>query len=116
MGSLALAAGNQGYLGVKTFDEDEARHRRELANVLNNVLQGKLNNTGTMTLTANAASTTLTDPRIGANSTVLVMATTSNAAGALSGLYFDTFGDGSCVAHHANDAQTDKTFRYAVLG
>jgi hypothetical protein len=60
MGSLATAAG-KGYLGVPTFDDDEARHRRQLAIVANNLLAGKMNNTGTLTVTANAATTTLTD-------------------------------------------------------
>lgn len=115
MGSLATAAG-MGFPAVSPFDDDEARHRREIASVLNNVVQGKLNNVGTLTLTANAASTTLTDARIGAKSTVLLMPTTANAAGALTTTYFDTFSDGSCTVHHANNAQADKTFRYAVVG
>lgn len=115
MGSLSEAAGT-GYLGVVTSNEDVPSYLRQIASVLNNVLQGKLNCTGTLTLTANAASTTLTDARVGANSVVATMATTANAAAALGGLYFDTFLDGSCVAHHANDANIDKTFRYAIFG
>lgn len=115
MGSLATASGRI-YRGVSPFNDDEAAHRRDLADVLNNVLQGKLNNTGTLTLTAGAASTTISDPRIGANSVVLMMAKTSNAAAALATTYFDTFADGSCVVHHANNAQTDRNFTYAVIG
>lgn len=115
MGSLATASGD-GFPGVSPFDDDEARHRRQLAIVVNNVLAGKTNNTGTFTVTANAATTTITDSRIGARSVLLPMATTANAAAAIGGLYFDTFGDGSCVAHHANNAQTDRIFRYAVVG
>ena len=115
MGSLATAAG-KGYLGVPTFSDDEAAHRRQMAIAINNLLIGKSNNTAMLTLTANAATTTLTDSRIGANSTILLMATTANAAGALATTYFDTFADGSCVVHHANNAQADKTFNYAVVG
>lgn len=115
MGSLALATG-KGFLSVEPYNDDEKAHRRALAIVLNNAMQGKLNNTGTLTLTANAASTTLTDARIGANSTILLMATTANAAGALATTYFSGFVDGSCTVNHANNAQVDRTFRYAVIG
>lgn len=115
MGSLAIASGRI-YRGVSPFNDDEAAHRRELAEVLNGAMQGKLNNTGTLTLTANAATTTLSDPRIGAKSAVLLMPTTANAAAAIAGTYTDTFADGSCTVHHANNAQADKTFTYAVFG
>lgn len=115
MGSLALATG-AGYPGVKPFDEDEARHRREIAGVLNNALQGKLNNTGSLTLAAGAATTTLTDKRIGANSVILIMPTTAHAAAELATLYFTAFVKGSCTVNHANNAQVDRTFKYAVLG
>lgn len=115
MGSLALASTRM-YLGVSPDNADERAHRREIAGVLNNVLQGKLNNTGTLTITANAASTTLTDPRIGANSAVLLMPRTANAAAALASTYFTTFADGSCVVNHANNAQADRTFTYVVIG
>jgi hypothetical protein len=115
MGSLATAAG-KGYLGVPTFDDDEGRHRRQLAIVVNNLLAGKMNNTGTLTITANAATTTLTDSRIGANSVILLMPTTANAAAALANVYFTAFGDGSCTVNHANNAQVDRTFRFAVIG
>lgn len=115
MGSLSTAAG-KGYLGVAPFDDDEARHRRQLAVVLNNMLQGKTNNTGTLTVTANAATTTLTDSRIGATSVILLMPTTANAATALANVYFTTFADGSCTVNHANNAQVDRIFRYAVIG
>ena len=115
MGSLAQASGRR-YSGVETDNEDQTAWLTKIANVLNNVLAGKLNNNGTITLTANAASTTLTDSRIGANSTISIMPTTAHAAAALATTYFDTFADGSCVIHHTNDAQVDKTFGYTIIG
>lgn len=115
MGSLATAAG-KGYPGVATYDDDEVRHRRQIAIVVNNVLSGKTNNTGTLTVTANAGTTTLTDSRIGANSVILLMPTTANAAAALANVYFTAFVDSSCTVNHANNAQTDRIFRYAVIG
>lgn len=91
-------------------------HLARLADAINNMLRGKLNNGGEVTLTANSATTTLTDIRIGSESVVLMQPTTANAAGALSGLYFGTPGNGTVTINHANDANTDKTFRYAVIG
>lgn len=113
MGSLATVGG---YPGVAPFDDDEARHRISLAIAVNNLNAGKMNNTGTLTVAANVATTTLSDARIGANSTILLMATTANAAAALANVYFDTFVKGSCTVHHANNAQTDRVFKYAVIG
>lgn len=115
MGSLATAAG-KGFPGVATFDDDEARHRRQIAIVLNNVLQGRTNNTGTLTITANVATTTLNDSRIGPNSAIVLMPTTANAAAALTNIYFTGFGDSTCTVNHANNAQTDRVFNYAVIG
>src|ERR1700704_1154729 len=88
MGSLATTGG---YPGVAPFDEDDAKHRRQLAVVANNLLLGKSNNTGTLTLMANVATTTLTDSRIGANSTILLHPTTANAAAAMATTYFSAF-------------------------
>jgi hypothetical protein len=115
MGSLATATG-AGFPAVAPYDDDEKAHRRAICVVLNNAMQGKLNNTGTFTITANVATTTLTDARIGSNSAVLLMATTANAAGALATTYFSSFANGSCTVNHANNAQVDRTFRYAVVG
>ncbi|HEU5115647.1 MAG TPA: hypothetical protein VFT74_03140, partial [Isosphaeraceae bacterium] len=82
---------------------------RRIATTLNTVISGKLNVTTDVTLTANADSTTLTDARIGFDSAVIpAMPTTANAAAELGagGLYVNTLLKGSCVIHHANNAQT----------
>jgi hypothetical protein len=115
MGSLATAAG-RGFPGVTVESSDEALQRRQIVEVVNNLLRGKMNVVSTLTLTANAATTTLTDSRIGPNSAILLMAQTANAAGALATTYFTAFADGSCTVNHANNAQVDKTFSYAVIG
>lgn len=69
--------------------------------------------TGSVTLTANSATTTLTDPRIGINSAVLLIPTTANAAAEAPYIAVTA---GSCTINHANNAQTDRTFRYAIVG
>ena len=110
MGSLAQASTRR-YNAI-TNPDDPA----QVANVVNNILTGKMNNTSVVTLTANAATTTLTDSRIGSNSVICLMPTTANAAAALATTYFNTFADGSCVINHANNAQVDKTFSLTITG
>lgn len=73
-----------------------------------NVFQG--------TLRANQATSSFTHPEIGVGSVVLAMPTTANAAGALSGLYQSTTVNGRVTFTHASNAQTDKTFRFAIFG
>jgi hypothetical protein len=84
--------------------------------VLNNAVSGKLNVVGDLTLAVNAATTTLADPAITRASFIGLMPMTANAADALATLHFDPTGSGSVVVHHANNAQTDRAFRYFVIG
>lgn len=95
---------------------DIPEHLRKIVTAVNNILRGKTNNTGSLTLTANAASTALSDDRIGINSVILLQPTTSNAAAALATTYIGTPGDKTVTITHANNAQTDKTFLYVVVG
>jgi hypothetical protein len=84
--------------------------------VLNNAMSGKLNVAGELVLTAGAATTTLDDPLITRASCVSLMPMTANAASALATLYFDPTGSGSVIIRHANNGQTDRRFRYAIMG
>lgn len=101
---------------VPTRWADEQDHRTRLARALNQVLQGKTNNFGSVTLTANAATTTINDDRIGISSLILLQPTTANAAGALATTYPGTPGDKTVTLNHANAATVDRTFKYAVIG
>ncbi len=110
---------NPGFQPVPEFLIDDKEHRRQIARRLNLVLQGKLNAALDVTLTANAASTTIEDPRIGYTSTVVpAMARTAQAAAELASgnLYVDTLISGSCVVHHSNNAQTDRVIRFLIIG
>ena len=54
---------------------------REISEVVNNLVEGKSNNTGEITLAGSSATTTtINDERIGFNSVILLMPTTSSAA------------------------------------
>lgn len=84
--------------------------------IQNNAISGKLNVVGELTLAPSAATTMLSDPLITRASCVSLMPLTANAAAALSTLYFDPTDSGAVIMRHANNAQTDRTFRYIVMG
>ena len=89
---------------------------REIAEVLNNTVGGKLNSTGDFTVTANAGTTTVTDPRASKESVILFSPTTSNAATEVNHLYVSTKNNGSFVVGHRNNAQSDRDFDYVIIG
>ncbi len=97
---------------------DPTEHRRKLADAINQVLQGKLLSTGTVTLTANQATTTLNDQRIGTDSYINFMPTTANAAAeqGAGGFYVSARDKETATLTHANNAQTDRTFVYLIIG
>jgi len=106
---------NETMAGVRTW-------ARQISTVVNNVLRGKLNAVGgtAFTLTANAGSTTLTDARLSIDSAVLFDPLTANAAAELAAGNMHVSAanrmNGSWTVAHANNAQTDRSFRYVILG
>ena len=89
---------------------------REISEVTNGVLNGKTNNTGSVTLNASSATTTtIYDERIGYNSVILLMPTTANAASVLSTTYIGTTNKGNAVITHTANTITDKTYRYLIV-
>lgn len=95
---------------------DTGQHLRLVSTSLNNTINGKLNSTGSITLTASATSTTLTDARIGGNSVILFMPTTANARTALSSLYVSARANGSATLTHASSTNADQNLSYCVIG
>ena len=75
-----------------------------------------INSIESVTLTANAAETTLTDRRIGPDSFIGWMPTTLNAARALHGLLVTSRGKQTATISHENNSLADRTFQYVVLG
>lgn len=83
--------------------------------VLSLAMTGKLNVLGSVTLTANSATTTLTDDLIDDSSAIFLAPRTANAKA--EGIpYYDNPTAGSVVLNHANNAQTDRTYDYGVIG
>ena len=107
---------NRGYDGVPETMTDEKEHRRRLARLGNNLLQGKTNNVIQVTLAANVTTTTVTDKRIGAYTGLFFSPLTADAASALSGLYVSAQQNGSATLTHANTASVDRTFNVLLVG
>ena len=86
--------------------------------ILNEVLRGRNNAVGTVTLTASAATTTVTNNLMAPDMGVWFVPTTANASAEIGAgtMYLSTRDTGSFVITHANNAQTDRTFVYVVLG
>ena len=99
---------------------DPDHHRRQIARAANSAIAGKTNNLGEVTLTANAASTVIVDARLSFFSVIVFDPLTANAAAEIANgtLYVTEAnrGIGSWTVTHANDANADKSFRYAILG
>jgi hypothetical protein len=96
---------------------DGAEHRRKIANAANNALEGRTNNGGTVTLTANQATTVVSDNRAGDDSVIVFMPTTASAATEVGagGMYVSARGDSTFTITHANNATADRDFTYAII-
>jgi len=89
---------------------------RRLADAINAALQGRIESRGSVTLTAGATTTTVDHPLAHAESVILLMPTTANAAAALANVYVSARASRTFTLTHANNAQVDRTFEFMVLG
>lgn len=92
----------------------------KLTRAVNDVMHGHTNTGGLVTLDASVATTTVIDDRISVDSTLVLVPTTANAAAELGAgtLYISETGrvNGSIEITHANNAQTDRTYRVVIIG
>lgn len=86
------------------------------AESINGLIAGKLDVTGEVTLTAGVASTVVEDNQFESNMVPVLIPTTANAATALATTYLSARDKGSFTLTHANNAETDRTYRYVRLG
>lgn len=90
--------------------------------VVPGIMQGHTNNTGTITLTANAGSTvvSLAKGRLGPYTQVIFTPTTANAATEFGAgtLYVSSrnVDNAQFTITHTNTASTDKIFQYVLIG
>jgi hypothetical protein len=97
---------------VSTREKDLAK----FALAIQQLAAGRTNATGTVTLTANATTSTQTPINCAAGSCVFLFPTTANAATALATTYISAVANKSFTITHANNTQIDRTFFYVCLG
>jgi hypothetical protein len=88
---------------------------RSVAEIVNNLVEGKSNNTGDFSTTTTSTSTTLYDERIGYNSVILFTPMNDKAAAEMAKLYINSLHKGYAVIHHASNAHVCN-FKYIVVG
>lgn len=88
---------------------------RSVAEIVNNLVEGKSNNTGDFSTTQSATTTTLYNERIGYNSVILFTPMDDKAASEMAKLYVQTLNQGSAVIHHDSNAHVC-TFKYIIVG
>lgn len=101
---------------VPLTDSNDSQRRTLIATNLNEVIKGRQNNLGTVTLSAGVTTTTVTDTRIKLSMFIFLQAITANAAGAVANTYVSAVADGSFTLTHANTATMDRTFWYIFHG
>lgn len=89
---------------------------RQISEVVNNLMNGKSNNIGTVTLAQSSATTTLTDARIGVESVILFTPTSSHAASEMAHLYISAQTSGEATITHRNTGHSDLHFQYVIIG
>ena len=102
---------------ARVLDRNE-KDLSKITLVVNELASGRSNANGTFTLTASAASTTVTAANCGAGSHVNWSPLTANASAEVGNgtIYRSAIANGSFTLTHANNGQTDRTFSYSIQG
>jgi hypothetical protein len=87
---------------------------REVSEIVNNLVEGKSNNTGAFSTTVSTTTTTLNDERIGFNSVIAFMPLDHNSSQELKDIYFTNFAKGSCTVNHGSHAVA-RNYRYIIV-
>ena len=88
---------------------------RSVAEIVNNLVEGKSNNTGSFSTAVSTTTTTLSDERIGFNSVISFMPLDHLSSQELKDIYFDNFAQGSCTVHHGSHG-VSRNYRYIIVG
>ena len=104
-------------MSVNVVGRDE-KDLSKFAFAIQQLAEGRSNAVGSVTLTQNAGTTTVSAPTCGSGSTVLLFPETANAATefAAGTLRVSTVSNGSFVITHVNSATASRTFRWVCLG
>ena len=89
---------------------------RQVAEIVNNLVEGKMNCTGSITLETSGTETTLYNERIGYDSVIILVPRSANSAGETDHVYIKTKAIGSCVIGHRNHGHSDADYDYVIIG
>lgn len=92
----------------------EEVYLRELMKVVNQCVDGRMNNTGEFTCTNGTTSTTVENILCNENSVIHVSPITALASG-LTGVYV-VAGDKTFTIHHSSVGGSSASFRYSIVG
>lgn len=97
---------------------DDAQWKRQAAAWMAEINKGHMSNVGILTLQAGQSSTVVVDDRTGPNSFISFMPRTANAAAEIRNgtLYVTAQAKQTFTVAHSNNAQTDRTYIYTILG
>ncbi len=113
---MSLAAGTYKYKAPPKNADNNINFWKELLLVVQNLYDGKSQNTGQFNLEANATSTVVKDPRCCEQSVVLLSPYTANALAHHSNVYVSDYGNGQFTITHDSKIHTDRTYRYVCIG
>lgn len=89
-----------------------------IVQAIRQLMQGRNNATGEVTLAASATTTTVAAPNCSSESEVFLQALTAHAAAEVGNgtIYVSTIANGSFTITHASNSQTDRTYSWVALG
>jgi hypothetical protein len=105
----------QNFLKVPTFTDNQDEQNRLTANAINNILDGKINSTGSFTTDGTKTLKTVIDARCGGNSVVLFVPTTVDAAGEISHMWLAATRSGEFDVGHRNHTK-NVAYKYVIIG
>lgn len=106
---------SEGALWLATSEQSQERQNQ----VINQLMQGRSNATGTVTLNSTGANTTtVTAPTCGPSSTILLMPQTSGAAAALATSFVASTNvtAGQFIVSHSTSTSTSRVFGWFAVG
>lgn len=110
------------FLGAPEYETNHTNVLRRLINVVQGVMQGKTNNTDTVTLTANTGTTVVSvaEGRLGQSTFIAFMPTTATAATEFGAgtMYVSarSISGNTFTITHTNGASVDRIFYYVLIG
>jgi hypothetical protein len=97
------------------------RTEKDLSKIILSIQQlaaGRSNGVGTVTLVTSTTTTAVTDTNCASGTTPILVPATAHASAEFGNgtIYVSAVANGSFTITHANNAQTDRTFYYALMG